>query len=238
MGKRFATPMFFALWSVTLAACLAAVAQIFERTPEEAQMGIVQKIFYFHVPSAYCMYLGATACFVGSVGYFLSPRDLWDAIARAGAGTAIIFGLVVMTTGPLWAAKAWGRLWVWDTRLTTSLLSLLIYVAYGVLRSFAGDTGAEKRFAAALGVVGAANLPVIHFAVQKWGGQHPQVISGNGGGLSHPQMRVALAVAFVAFTLLWSLLMWLRVRSDLIGRRMERLTLDALDLGADVEVES
>jgi heme exporter protein C len=238
MGKRFATPLFFVLWSVTLAACLAAIAQIFERTPEEAQMGIVQKIFYFHVPSAYCMYLGAAACFVGSVGYFLSPRDLWDAIARAGAGTAIIFGLVVMTTGPLWAAKAWGRLWVWDTRLTTSLLSLLIYVAYGVLRSFAGDTGAEKRFAAALGVVGAANLPVIHFAVQKWGGQHPQVISGNGGGLSHPQMRIALAVAFVAFTLLWSLLMWLRVRSDLIGRRMERLTLDALDLGADVEVES
>ena len=238
MGKRIATPMFFALWSVTLTACLAVVAQIFERTPEEAQMGIVQKIFYFHVPSAYCMYLGATACFVGSVGYFLSPRDLWDAIARAGAGTAIIFGLVVMTTGPLWAAKAWGRLWVWDTRLTTSLLSLLIYVAYGVLRSFAGDTGAEKRFAAALGVVGAANLPVIHFAVQKWGGQHPQVISGNGGGLSHPQMRVALILAFVAFTLLWTLLMWLRVRSDLVGRRMDRLTLDALDLGADVEVES
>ena len=83
-------------------------------------MGIVQKIFYFHVPSAYAMYIGATACFIGSVMYLLKPTDARDALARAGAEVAIVFGAIVLITGPLWAAKAWGYYWTWDPRLTTA----------------------------------------------------------------------------------------------------------------------
>ena len=82
---------------------------------------------------------------------------------------------------PLWAAKAWGHYWTWEPRLTTSLLSVLIYVAYLVLRSFGGGGEAERKFAAALGFLGAINLPIIHFSVRKWSGQHPEVISGKGG---------------------------------------------------------
>ena len=174
---------------------------IFLQVPEEKTMGIVQKIFYFHVPSAYAMYIGATACFIGSVGYFIKPKDSWDALARAGAEAAVVFGAILLTTGPLWAAKAWGYYWTWDPRLTTSLLSCLVYVAYLVLRAFAGDGEGERKFAAALGVIGAANLPIIHFSVQKWAGQHPTVITGKGGGLAHPDMKVALGLSFLAFTL-------------------------------------
>jgi heme exporter protein C len=190
-------------------------------------MGVVQKIFYFHVPAAYSMYLGAAACFLGSVGYFLSPTDARDAFAKAGAETAVTFGFIVLVTGPLWAAKAWGRYWVWDPRLTTSMLSVLIYVAYVVVRSFAGDGQAERKFAAALGVVGAANLPIIHYSVKKWSGQHPVVIGSGGGGLA-PGMHLALLLGFVAFTLLAVLLVWSRTRIELARSRLRQLEDEAL----------
>src|SRR3954468_5577729 len=153
------------------------------------------------------MYIGAAACFAGSAAYFVSATNGREALAKAGAETAVAFGLIVLVTGPLWAAKAWGRYWTWDPRLTTSLLSVLIYVAYVVLRSFAGDGEAEKKFAAALGVLGAANLPIIHYSVQKWSGQHPVVIGKGGGGLA-PAMYPALFVSLGAFTLLTALLLW------------------------------
>ena len=214
--------VFYALFALTLVVFVAEINLVFLGTPTERTMGIVQKIFYFHVPAAYGMYLGAAACFLGSVGYFLSPTDARDALAKAGAETAVTFGFIVLVTGPLWAAKAWGRYWVWDPRLTTSMLSVLIYVAYVVVRSFAGDGQAERKFAAALGVVGAANLPIIHYSVQKWSGQHPVVIGSGGGGLS-PGMRLPLLLGFVAFTLLAVLLVWSRTRIELARSRLRQL---------------
>lgn len=221
----------FVLSTAVLSACTLFL--IFERVPTEARMGIVQKIFYFHVPSAYAMYLGATACFGGSLFYLLSPSDPANALGRAGAELAVIFGGIVLTTGPLWAAKAWGYYWAWDPRLTTSLLSVLLYVAYLVLRTFTGDGPAERRFAAALGIVAAANLPIIHFSVQKWSGVHPQVISGKGGGLGHPDMKLALSLGFVTFTLLAITLLWLRVRTLITEARLHRAEEDLVILGVE-----
>jgi heme exporter protein C len=224
---------FVSLVAITAIAFVCEIFIVFLVAPTEARMGIVQKIFYFHVPSAYAMYLGATVCFVGSVLFLARSSDTADAIARAGAEAACVFGCIVMTTGPLWGAKAWGAFWTWDPRLTTALLSLLIYVAYLVLRGFAGDGEGERRFAAALGVMGAANLPIIHFSVQKWGGQHPVVITGNGGGLQHPAMKLGLALGFCAFTLLVILLVWLRTRVELATVRLARAERDAIDLEID-----
>jgi heme exporter protein C len=201
-------------------------------------MGIVQKIFYFHVPSAYCMYLGATACFLGSIAYLLKPTDGRDALARAGAEVAVVFGCIVLTTGPLWAAKAWGVFWTWDPRLTTSMLSLLIYVAYLVLRAFAGDGQGERKFAAALGILGAANLPIIHYSVQKWSGQHPTVITSKGGGLQHADMKIALTLSFLAHTLFAIALLWARVRTETAKGRLARAEEDAIDLGLDDRTEA
>src|SRR5205085_6903288 len=99
------------LFALTVIAYIVDIHLIFFRTPVELTMGIVQKIFYFHVPSAYGMYIGAGACFLGSAAYLLSPTDARDALAKAGAETAVAFGLIVLVTGPLWAAKAWGRYW-------------------------------------------------------------------------------------------------------------------------------
>ncbi len=212
-------------------AIVAALQVIFFKAPTEATMGIVQKIFYFHVPAAYGMYLGATMCFIGSVGYLARGQLRWDALACAGADVAVTMGIMVLISGPLWAVKAWGQYWTWDPRLTTSLLSVLVYVAYVILRAFTGGGEAERRFAAALGVLGAANLPIIHFSVRKWGGQHPKVISKGGGGLQHPDMKLALGLGFLAFTLLVIVLVWHRVRLQMTTNRLEALEQEALELG-------
>ncbi len=235
--RRLLDRIFYALVALTAVTFVAEVLFIFLKAPTEARMGIVQKIFYFHVPSAYGMYLGATACFLGSIAYLVRPTDARDAFARAGAEAAVVFGSIVLVTGPLWGAKAWGTLWTWDPRLTTALLSFLIYVAYLVLRAFAGDGAGERRFAAALGVLGAANLPIIHFSVQKWGGQHPTVITGSGGGLQHPDMKIALAGGFLAFTLLAILVVWARAAVEVALSRLRRAEEDAIDLGLDTRTE-
>lgn len=224
---------FHLLLAASALAILGTLHFVAYRVPTEASMGVVQKIFYFHVPAAYAMYLGATFCFVGSVGYLWKGTARWDALARAGAEVAVAMGMMVLISGPLWAAKAWGVYWTWDPRLTTSLLSVLIYVAYVVLRAFTGDGDAERKFAAALGVLGAANLPIIHYSVQKWGGNHPKVISKGGGGLQHPDMRLGLMLGFLAFTLLAITLVWLRARIALSAARLSELEQEALELGVD-----
>jgi heme exporter protein C len=237
MRRTASDLVFFALVASASVLFAITINVVFLRAPIEMRMGIVQKIFYFHVPSAYAMYIGATACCLGSIGYLLKPTDARDALARAGAEVAVVFGAIVLTTGPLWAAKAWGYYWTWDPRLTTSLLSVLIYVAYLVLRAFAGDGHGERRFAAALGILGAANLPIIHFSVQKWSGQHPTVITSKGGGLHHPDMKLALGLSFFAFTLFAIALLWARVRVETAKSRLARAEEDAIDLGLDTRTE-
>jgi heme exporter protein C len=235
--SRSFDPLFYVLLAATAATFVAEVLFVFLRVPIEARMGIVQKIFYFHVPSWYAMYIGAAACFVGSLGYLVKSTDARDAFARAGAEAAVAFGAVGLITGPLWGAKAWGTFWTWDPRLTTALLSFLIYLAYLVLRAFGGDGVGERKFSAALGVLGAANLPIIHYSVQKWGGQHPMVITGSGGGLHHPDMKLALAGGFMCFTLLAPLMIWARTRLELARSRLLRAETDAIDLGLDTRTE-
>ncbi len=222
---------FVALVAVATLLVFIALHGVFFRAPVERTMGFVQKIFYFHVPSAVCMYIGAATCFAGSVAYLEEPTDLRDAIGRAGAELAVLFGAIVLGTGSLWASKAWGTYWTWDPRLTTVLLSVLIYVAYLVLRAFAGDGHGERKFAAALGILGAGNLPIIHYSVQKWAGQHPTVLTSKGGGLVHPDMKFALGLGFAAMISVAAVFLWVRIRGQMLEARLAHLEEDVLDRG-------
>lgn len=215
-----------------LTALLMAVTlyAIFVIAPIELQMGVVQKIFYFHVPSAYCMYVGWSLCVLGSLVYLTKHSEGWEDVAVAGAEIGTLFWAIVMVTGPLWARKSWGTFWTFDPRLTTSLLTGMIYIAYLMLRNL-GTTGeAERRFAAGLAVLGGALMPIIHYSVQLWRGQHPTVITSKGGGL-HPDMRTALLLSFAAFTALCALLVWVRARAERDKRRVQVLELDAAERG-------
>ena len=215
-----------ALAAVTAILLAVALHQIFLVAPQELQMGIVQKIFYFHVPSAYAMYVGFTIAMVGSIGYLWRRQDRWDALAVAGAEVGLLFCLIVLITGPLWARKAWGVWWTWDPRLTTTMLAGLVFTSFCVLRSFGSAGEAEKRFASGLAVVGFALLPIIHYSVQQWRGQHPTVITRAGGGL-HPDMYPALYVSFAAFTALVALLVWARFRAERARQELAIVETDA-----------
>ena len=219
------------VWSLvlftTLALFAASLYAIFIVAPVEQQMGIVQKIFYFHVPSAYAMYIGFGVSAVGSAVYLLKRDPRWDALGVAGAEVGMLFCSIVLLTGPLWARKAWGVWWTWDPRLTTTLLVGMIFAAYLALRSM-GDAGeVEKRFAAGLALFGLVDLPLIHYSVQRWRGVHPTVITGKGGGLES-EMYWALGLSFIAFTGLAVLLIWARASVERQREESARLRLELM----------
>lgn len=227
-------------WPFALAVALTTAGfcyhlwYIFTQAPEAqpAAGGLAQKIFYFHVPAAYAMYLSGIVCFIGSAAYLVKPSHGSNAWAKAGAEAAVVFGAMVLTSGPLWAKKAWGVYWTWDPRLTTLLLSVLLYGAVVVLRKFTGDGEAERRFAAAFGVLGTTLLPIIHYSVRLWGGNHPTVVGKGGGGLASPAMTHALMVGFGTMTLLSALLLILRARTAVDESRVY----DAEELAATLGV--
>ena len=138
----------------TLTAVLAGLAAygIFFVAPEDGDQGIIQKIFYFHVPAAMMMFLSAFICGTSSAVYLFRGRTAADRVAAAAGELAVVFGMIVLVTGPLWARKAWGVWWQWDARLTSSLLLWMIFVAYLLVRKYGGP-GAEK-LAAGMAVFG------------------------------------------------------------------------------------
>ncbi|MGB5812520.1 MAG: cytochrome c biogenesis protein CcsA [Polyangiales bacterium] len=210
------------VWALLLVSTLVlfgvSLYTIFAVAPVEMQMGLAQKIFYFHVPSAYAMYVGFGVSAVGSLLYLVKRDPKWDAFGVAGAEVGFLFWMIVILTGPLWARKAWGVWWTWDPRLTTTLLAGMIFAAYLALRSMGEAGDVEKRFAAGLAIFGLIDLPLIHYSVQRWRGVHPTVITGKGGGLES-EMYWALGLSFVAFTGLAILLIWFRV---VLERQRER----------------
>jgi len=144
---------------------------LIETAPFEASMGMVSKIFYFHVPSAITLFLSAMVCGIASVMYLATRNRTADHVALAAAELAIVFGLIVLVTGPLWARKAWGVWWVWEARLTMTLVMWMVFISYLLLRRF-GGAGSEM-LAAAVAVFGMALVPFVYWSVNVWRTMHP-----------------------------------------------------------------
>ena len=138
----------------------------------ESSMGLVSKIFYFHAPSGMVMLLSAVVCGVASALYLWRRSPTADHIAIAAAELTVLYGVIVLATGPLWARKAWGIWWDWDARLTMSFVGWLIAVSYLFVRQYGGP-GSDK-LAAALAVFGSANVPFIYLSVNFWRTLHPK----------------------------------------------------------------
>ena len=225
---------FVALWAALTGVLLATAVVLIYRAPVELQMGISQKIFYFHVPSAYAMYIGFFTAAIASAVYLIKGSDRAESVAIAGAEVGVLFCIIVLTSGPLWARKAWGVWWTWDPRLTTTLLAGMVFLAYLMLRGFAGPSAGttERKFAAGLAIFGILDLPVIHYSVQRWRGQHPTVITNKGGGLD-PGMYPALYVSFAAFTALVVLMLILRSRQERLAFQVEELRQTLSERGYD-----
>jgi heme exporter protein C len=205
------------------AAMFVAAPWIIDAAPYEATMGLVYKIYFFHMPSAWMFLLAAIVAGVASARYLFGKRQRSDATAVAAAELAVLFGLLALVTGPLWARKAWGVWWVWDARLTSSLMTFLIFVAYLILRRYGGP-GSEK-LAAGLAVFGMANVPFIYVSVNYWRTLHPKT---SVVPTLPVEMGAPLWFCVVAFLLLFLALLSLRARLE-----RQRWRIDGLYLAQD-----
>ena len=205
------------------AAMFAAAPWIINAAPHEATMGLVYKIYFFHLPSAWMFMVAAIVSGVASARFLFGKRLASDATAVAAAELTVVFGLLALVTGPLWARKAWGVWWVWDARLTSSLMLFLIFVAYLLLRQFGGP-GSEK-LSAGLALFGMANVPFIYVSVNYWRTLHPKtsVVPTLPVEMGRP-----LWFCVTAFLLLFLAL--LKMRSTL---ERQRARVDALYLTLD-----
>lgn len=191
-------------------------------------MAWTQKIFYFHVPAAWCTFLSVFVCAAGSVLHLAKRSRGGDALAVAAAELVVVFGICTLVTGPLWARKEWGVWWVWkDVRLVTTLILWITFIAYLFVRRYGGP-GAE-RLASGLALFGAVNVPIVYISVFFWRTQHPKATVVAGG--LDPKMRAAFWLSFAAFTVLYLLLLGVRIRLERARHRLDELHVAADEAG-------
>jgi heme exporter protein C len=195
--------------------------------PTEQTMGDVQRIFYYHVPSAWTAFLLFFINFGASLVYLIKRNTKADILALVSAEVGVVFCTVVLVTGPIWARPVWGIWWTWDMRLTLTLVLWLIYVSYLVLRRF--SSGSQTPLVAAvLAIFGALDVPLVYFSIWYFRTQHPSPVIGRGGELD-PRMAHVLLINWLAFSCFAFLVCWSRYRLEQVKRDVdETQALEAL----------
>jgi len=184
--------------------------------PTEQTMGNVQRIFYYHVPSAWVAFQLFLINFVASVIYLIRRNAKADMVALVCAEVGVVFCTVVLITGPIWARPVWGIWWTWDLRLTLTLVLWLIYVSYLVLRRFSSSSQ-TPLLAAVLAIFGALDVPLVYFSIWFFRTQHPAPVIGGGGSLD-PRMGWVLVSNWIAFMALAWLICWTRYQLEVAQR--------------------
>ena len=204
----------FPILAVLVAAMFAYAPVMIAGAPYESTMGLIQKIFYFHVPVALTMFVSAFVCGTASAVFLFGRRASADRVALAAAELTVLLGAIVLITGPLWARKAWGIWWDWDARLTSTLVLWLIFLAYLLLRRYGGP--GSDRLAAGVALFGMFNVPFVYWSVEFWRTLHPKT---SVLPTLQPGMRGPLWFCLAAFLGLFVLL--LTARTHLERRRTE-----------------
>ena len=197
-----------------------AIYFVFSFAEIETTMLEVQKIFYFHISSALTLFLAFGVTCIFSILYLIKRVDKYDTIALVSTEIGIVFGVIVFTTGPIWARFAWNTWWNWEPRLTSALILWLIYVAYLILRSALPE---EKRrvYSAVLGIIGFLNVPIVYFSVELWqGGLHPDTSTKMN---LPPTMQTAWLISWLALTLLYLFLLMFRYRAEQMKLELEMI---------------
>lgn len=188
--------------------------------PTERTMGDVQRIFYYHVPSAWTAFLLFLINFVASIVYLIRRNPKADILALVSAEVGVVFCTVVLVTGPIWARPVWGIWWApGDIRLTTTLVLWLIYVSYLILRRYS-TSGQTPVIAAVLAIFGALDVPLVYFSIWFFRTQHPSPVIGGGGSLD-PRMAHVLLINWAAFLCLALLVGWTRYQLEVVKREVE-----------------
>lgn len=210
----------FPLFGVLTAALLSfALYEALVVAPTEQTMGDVQRIFYYHVPSAWTAFLLFFINFGASVVYLIKRNAKADILALVTAEVGVVFCSVVLVTGPIWACPVWGIWWTWDMRLTLTLVLWLIYVSYLVLRRFSSGSQTPVM-AAVLAIFGALDVPLVYFSIWYFRTQHPSPVIGRGGELD-PRMWSVLLINWLAFSCFAFLVCWSRYRLERVKRDVD-----------------
>lgn len=224
----------FIIFWLAAAAIAAALCAVYFYVPTERTEGVVQRIMYIHIPSAWISFFAFFVVFACSILYLWKKDREWDIYAHASAEIGVLFCSLVLITGPIWAKPIWGAWWVWDARLTSTLVLWLIYVAYLMLRAQTEEGSMRAKYAAVVGIVGFLDIPLIHFSVLWWETFHPKpkMITSEGLGTGMElSMVITLMISLAAFTLIYFMLMGQRVRIEKMKDEIDSLKKERLFSG-------
>lgn len=213
-------------WTLIVLSAIALVAglvAVFAYAPREATMGDVQRIFYFHVGSAWVGFFAFFVTFLGGALYLATGTPRWDTLAVSSTEVGLTFITMTVVTGSLWARPVWGTYWTWEPRLTISAVQLLVYVAYGMLRRSVDDPQKQARFASVYGIVAFVTVPLSWFAIRWWRTIHPDVLTSGEGMAFTSRMGHTLLISIVTFTLLYVTLLRQRMRLARTAEAVARL---------------
>jgi heme exporter protein C len=235
MGRLTARTGERVLGAVALAAVGASAVMSLVVSPPDVEQGELIRLMYVHVPAAWVAYLSFGVVFVASLAYLKTKRIRWDRLAAASAEVGVVFTALTIVLGSIWAKPVWGTWWTWDPRLTTTAIMLLIYLGYLAVRRIPDNPARKARWSAVVGIVGFADVPIVHLSVRWWRSLHQAPARLLGVPDLAPAMGAALGIGFLAFTLVYLYFMALRLR---VGRLEDRVVAEVLSpqVGQPVEV--
>ena len=212
---------------LTVLAILGAILIVLFYTPTELEMGLVQKVFYFHVACTWVGMLGFTLAAVASIAFLKTRNMKWDSAAVAGVEIGMVFVGLGIVSGSIWAKPIWNTWWTWDPRLTTTLIMELIYVAYMILRGSVNEPGQRARFSAVYAIAGFVSVPLTFLSIRVFRTIHPVVVgaaSSSGGTFAMTgQMLFTFIFCLAVFSLLFIVLFWHRYRLEQQRTEIERI---------------
>ncbi len=215
---------------VTGVLLIISLAMVFGYAPVERTMGMVQKVFYYHVAAAWVGMMGFLVAAVGGVIYLRRPAGKWDIISQSAVEIGLVFSVVAIITGSIWARPVWNTWWTWDPRLTTTTIMALVYLAYLMLRQGIDDPDRRARFGAVYAILGAISVPLTFLSIRLFRTIHPVVV-GTGSAVFDmtPRMLQTFLFGLVVWTVIFIDLMIHRYRLGKLAAEVEQIQLAQME---------
>jgi len=215
---------------VSILMFVISLGLVFLYAPREAVMGEAQRIFYYHVPSAWVSFLAFGVTVVAGIAFLRTGDHKWDRLGLSSVEVGIVFAVMTLLSGMLWARPSWNTWWTWDPRLTTYAILLLIYFAYLMLRQGIEDPDKRARFGSVYGIVGFISVPITYFSIYLWRTIHPALF-GTNDAETKMRMETPMLYTFIFsnifFAVLYVTLLWHRLRLENDNARVEELRMRA-----------
>ncbi len=220
--------------AVSLILLLIATLMVFFYAPLEAVMGLVQKVFYFHVAAGWVGMISFLVAAFAGVAYLRTSNRKWDIVGLSAVEIGMVFAFINIVTGSIWARPIWNTWWTWDPRLTTAAIMMLIYAAYFMLRSGIEEPDRRARFGAVYAIIGFLSVPLTFFSARLFRTIHPIVIGANQPGAEGSfdmtgTMLVTFLFSLLTFTFIFADLLWHRIRLGRLADKVEQLKMKTME---------